>query len=208
MLQPIIMSNAIMAQDSRFFKKEMHEIMRGGTMKSHYCVLFFAIMISVSTWADTDTVSYNRWRKAMSENDSYLRLLQVLDNNVRENAAALILTMQKKRTTFMETAPYHSAEIGRSLAASQEYLDRLSRVSDIALDEIGIAYFAGLHRHYRKAIEEQKAIQAELIKQSPVTDFIIMKAQIIYSEMAEAGAEQIEIKRKLDIKEPVFPRIK
>jgi hypothetical protein len=110
--------------------------------------------------------------------------------------------MQTKKTAFFEMAKHHSDEIGRSLATSEDYLTRLQKTTDIAMDEIHIAYFAGLHQHYRKAIEDHRAIQEELIKKSPATSVIIMNAMRIYAEVQKAGKEQKSLEVELKIKEP------
>lgn len=149
-----------------------------------------------------DTLSLERWKKSLNENDDFLHVLKIMDNNVIENAKVLIYSMQKKKALFFEITKYNSEEIGRNLASSEEYLNMLQKRTDIAMDEIQIAYYAGLHQHYKKAIEQSRALQAELIKVAPVSSIIEMAALSIYSEVSKAENEQIELENKMDIHGP------
>lgn len=153
-----------------------------------------------------DTIPLVQWKQALSDNDEYLHALQVMDRNTIENAKALIHNMQTKATANMAIAIYHSDEMGRSLAESEDYLTRLEKATNKAMDAMQLGYLADLHRYYRKAIQEQKLLKEELIKVSPATSVIVMKATAIYAEMEKAGKEQIDLDLKMDIKEPGNPK--
>jgi hypothetical protein len=152
--------------------------------------------------AQKKTLSVENWKKALVENDEFLHALKVMDNNIIENAKVLVHNMRTKKALFFETAKYHSDEIGRTLAASEDYLTQLQKKTDIAMDEIQVVYYAGLHQHYKKAIEESRALQDELIKATPATAVIEMEALTIYSEISKAESEQTDLERKMDIQEP------
>jgi hypothetical protein len=162
--------------------------------------VILATFFSVSS--QKDSVSLERWKQAFSENDEYLHALEVNDHNILENAKVLIHNLQTKKKVFVEIAKFNSEEIKRSLNSSEAYLDRLEKATDLAMDAMQLGYFADLHKHYRMAIEKQKAMQEELVKASPATAAIVMNAQHIYSEILKAGTEQIELERKMDIKVP------
>jgi hypothetical protein len=155
-----------------------------------------------------DTIPLALWKQALSDNDEYLHILQVLDRNTIENAKALIHNMETKKPVNAAIATFHSNEIGRSLAASEDYLTRLEKATDKAMDAMQAGYLVDLHRYYRKAIQDQKLLQEELVKASPATSVIVMKAAAIYAEMEKAGKEQIDLDVKMDIKEPGIPKQK
>jgi hypothetical protein len=146
-----------------------------------------------------------RWKKAMAENDEYIHALLVIDKNVLDNAKVLIHNIGTKQKLFTEMAQYHSDEMARSLHSSESYLDRLEKATDIALDEIGVQYCAGLHKHYRYAIEQQRGIQAELKKALPEKSVIKMKTVVIYAEMKKAEDEQKKMNEKAGVAEPGEP---
>jgi hypothetical protein len=159
-------------------------------------------------WAADDSSQLERWKKVLSDNDEYLHALQVQDRNVLENAKVLIHNLRTKPTPDLAMAKYHSDEIGRSLHASDDYLTRLSKETDIAIDRIHLAYLVDLHAYYKRAIEIHGKLQEELIKASPTTSVVVMNALKIYAEMEKAGKEQIDLDLKADIKEPVAPAIR
>jgi hypothetical protein len=153
-----------------------------------------------------DTIPLVQWKQALSDNDEYLHALQVMDRNTMENAKALIHNMQTEAKANMAIATYHSNEMGRSLAESEDYLTRLEKATNKAMDAMQLGYLADLHRYYRKAIQEQKLLKEELIKVSPATSVIVMKATSIYAEMEKAGKEQIDLDLKMGILEPGNPK--
>ena len=155
-----------------------------------------------------DTIPLAVWKQALSENDEYLHALQVMDRHTIENAKALIHNMRTEEAANIEIATYHSDEIGRSLAASEDYLTRLEKATEKAMDVMQLGYLVNLHRYYQKAIKEQKLLNEELIKASPATSVIVMKALAIYSEMEKAGKEQIDLEFKMGILEPGIPKQK
>lgn len=159
----------------------------------------------IAAYPQDDTSKIAHWKQALSDNDEYLHALSVLDKNVMENAKVLIHNIETKRSANYEIAKNHSAEIARSLAASENYLTRLEKATDQALDAMQLGYLADFHQHYRKAIEEQLMLQEELIKASPAKSVIVMKAKAIYAEMEKAGKEQIDLDLKMEIKEPGVP---
>jgi hypothetical protein len=116
--------------------------------------------------------------------------------------------MQTKTTANMAIATYHSNEMGRSLAESEDYLTRLEKATDKAMDMMQLGYLVDLHKYYQKAIQEQKLLQAELLKASPAKSVILMKATAIYAEMEKAGQKQVDLDLKMDIKEPGIPKEK
>jgi hypothetical protein len=144
-------------------------------------------------------------KKRIAESDEVIHSLVVLDKNVIENAKVLIHDLKTRTAIRHETARRHIDEIDRSLAASESYLAKLENASDIAIDEIGLAYFAGLHKHYQNAIAQEKAIRSELAKPKPEKSVLIMKATIIYSEAKKAESEQLELDRRAGIMEPEEP---
>jgi hypothetical protein len=167
-----------------------------------------AMLLVYPAIPQNDTITLAQWKQALSDNDEYLHLLQVLDRNTIENAKALIHNMETKKTANVAIATYHSIEIGRSLAASEDYLTRLEKATDKAMDAMQAGYLVDLHRYYRKAIQEQKLLQEELVKVSPATSVIVMKAAAIYAEMEKAGKEQIDLDLKMEIKQPGVPKQK
>jgi anion-transporting ArsA/GET3 family ATPase len=158
---------------------------------------FFAV------FSQQDTL-HLKLKKSLAENDEYLHALEAMDKNVIENAKVLVHNLQTKKALFLQTANYHSDEIGRSLASSEDYLTKLQKVTDIAMDEIQIAYYAGLHQHYRNAINAHETLKAELAKASPTNSVIEMNALTIYSEITKADNEQKEMQHKMNIKEPAI----
>jgi len=170
-----------------------------------YAALSMVLTSFFAAFPQDDTMSLGQWKKTLAANDEFLHALEVMDKNLLENAKALIHNLQTKKTVFLEMAKYHADEIGRGLASSENYLHKLQKATDIALDEIQIAFLAELHQHYRKAMEEHRALQAELIKASPATSVLIMKATNIYSEISKAESEQIELELKMEIKKPGLP---
>ncbi len=167
-----------------------------------------AMLLVSSGIPQDDTISLARWKQALSENDEYLHVLQVLDRNTIENAKVLIHNIESKKPANIEIAKHHSDEIGRSLAASEDYLIRLEKATDKAMDAMHFSYLADLHRYYRKAIQEQQLLKGELIKASPATSVIVMKATAIYAEMEKAQKEQVNLDQKMDIKQPGIPNTK
>jgi hypothetical protein len=172
-----------------------------------YLSFAFAVMIAAFSrvQAGEDSSQLDRWKRALAANDEYLHALQVLDRNVMQNAQTLIHNLRTKSRVNLEMAKYHSDEIGRSLATSDSYLTRLSKATDIAIDKIHLAFLIDLHSYYKKAIADHKQLQEELVKASPATSVLIMKALAIYSEMEKAGKEHIDLDTKMDIKEPASP---
>lgn len=155
-----------------------------------------------------ETIPLAQWKQTLSDNDEYLHALQVMDRNTIENAKALIHNIQTKEAANIAIATYHSDEMGRSLASSEDYLTRLEKATDKAMDAMQLGYLVDLHRYYQKAIQEQKLLQAELLKASPAKSVILMKAMAIYAEMNKAGKEQVDLDLKMDIKEPGIPKEK
>jgi hypothetical protein len=144
-------------------------------------------------------------KRSLAESDEVIHSLLVLDKNVIENAKVLIHDLRTKQALYNESALYHTNEIGRSLNTSEDYLSRLGKATDVAIDEIGIGYLAGLHKHYVKAIDEQRALKDELAKGVPEKSVLLMKATVIYAEMKKAESEQLEMDRSAGIKEPETP---
>lgn len=155
-----------------------------------------------------DTISLAQWKQALADNDEYLHALQVMDRNTLENAKALIHNMQTEEAANIAIATYHSEEIGRSLASSEDYLTRLEKATKKAMDAMQLGYLADLHRYYQNAIKEQKLLQAELVKASPATSVIVMKAMAIYAEMEKAEKGHIDLDLKMGILEPGIPKQK
>jgi hypothetical protein len=175
-------------------------------MKNHQSagiIMLLSVVFLVAAQSNDSLVL--RWKKAMADNDEYIHALLITDKNVLNNAKVLIHNIETKQKLFNEMAQYHSDEIGRSLRSSEDYLDKLEKATDIALDRIGVQYLAGLHKHYRYAIEQQKEIQAELQKASPEKSIIKMKAVVIYAEMKKAEDEQIKIDKTAGVAEPGEP---
>lgn len=173
-------------------------------MKTVVLITAGILLVALSAaFSQSDTLSKERWKELVVANDEYIQALIVLDKNVLENAKVLIHAFKTKRSASIEMARYHTSEIGRSLAASQDYLTRLQKATDIVMDEIQIAHLAGLHKHYQKAIGDHKVLQDELIKATPATAVIVMKAQEIYSEMEKAEKVQIDLHLKMEKKVPV-----
>jgi hypothetical protein len=145
-------------------------------------------------------------KKSLASSDEVIHTLLVLDRNVLENAKVLIHDLETKETLYNETARFHAEEMGRSLNQSESYLSRIGKATDLAIDEIGIGYLAGLHRHYLNAIAAQRAIQEELGRPSPAKKVLRMKTAVIYAELKKAEVEQLEFDTKEGIKEPEPPR--
>jgi len=143
-------------------------------------------------------------KAALADNDEYLQSLEVLDKNVMENAKVLVHNLRSKARIFMETANGECDEMGRCLQTSEDYLTQLQKRTDIAIDEISVAYYAGLHKHYRNAIKARTALKAELSKASPANAALEMNALTIYSEIAQADSEQQAMQKKLNIEEPTI----
>jgi hypothetical protein len=143
--------------------------------------------------------------QAISDNSEYLHALQMMDQTVLENAKILIHNLETRQARFDEMDMMHAREIERGLLSSQQYLDRLEKATDIVFDKIELTLLSGLHRHYLKAMEQQKLIQDELAKATPENSVISMKAAIIYAEMKKAGEEQKQMLQKMGIKEPGEP---
>jgi hypothetical protein len=141
-------------------------------------------------------------KKTLVENDEYLHALEVLDKNVLENAKVLIRRVQTKETIFMQTANFQCNEIGICLDTSVDYLTRLQKSTDIAMDEIQVAYYNGLHKHYRNAIKAHEALKAELLKPSPANSIVKMNVLTIYGEIAQADSERVKMQKKIDSKKP------
>jgi hypothetical protein len=175
-------------------------------MRNHQIIgvvaMLFAIVFSNTQANDTLMA---RWKMAMNENDEYLHALLAADRNVLENAKVLIHNLDTKKAFSNEMAAYHAEEIARGLRSSESYLDRLERATDIALDEIGVRYLAGLHQHYTNAMEQERAIQSELRKTSIEKSIIKMKAVVVYAEIKKAAEEQTEIDKKAGIMAPEEP---
>jgi hypothetical protein len=165
-------------------------------------VLLSALFISGSPVVDSATV---RWKKAMADNDEYIHSILAADRNVLENAKVLIHDLETKKAVYNEMALYNTDEMGRSLDASEQYLTKLEKATDIAMDVIYVKYLKGLHQHYLYSLEQVKAIQAELKKSPPEKSVITMKATVIYAEMKKAEEEQIKMHEKMGISEPGEP---
>lgn len=175
---------------------------------SPFAALCIVLVGFFTVFSQQDTL-HLKLKKALAENDEYLHALETMDKNVIENARVLIHNLQTKKALFLQTANYHSDEIGKSLTLSEDYLTRLQKTTDIAMDEIQVAYYAGLHKHYRNAIKAHEALRLELTKASPVNSVIEMNALYIYSEISKADSEQKELQHKMKIKEPeIQPRKK
>ena len=175
-------------------------------MSASKLVGLIAVAVAFTSYSQGISISAAPAKKSLAESDEAIHTLLVLDRNTIENAKVLVHDLATKQVLYNETALYHANEIGRSLDASEGYLTRLGTATDIAIDEIGVAYLTGLHRHYVKAIGEQREMAAELAKPAPAKSVLMMKATVIYSEMKKAESEQLEMDSKEGIKEPEAPR--
>jgi hypothetical protein len=172
-------------------------------------IVAFGIILAGFFFAFSQTDSLHmKMKKTPAENDEYLHAMEVLDKNVLENAKALIHRLQTKETVFMQTAKFQCNEIGICLDTSDDYLTRLQKTTDIAMDEIQVAYYNGLHQHYRNAIKAHQALKAELLKPSPVNSIIKMNTFTIYGEITQADSERVEMQRKMDSKKPELQPVK
>lgn len=110
--------------------------------------------------------------------------------------------MKTKKALFLETANLQCDEMGRCLASSEDYLTRLQKVTDIAMDEIQVVYYAGVHKHYQNAIKAHEALKVELAKAAPAKTVVQMNALTIYNEITSAETERNELQHKMNISAP------
>lgn len=160
------------------------------------------VMVGFFTVFSQQDSLHLKFKKALSDNDEYLHAIEALDKNVLENAKVLIHNLQTKEAIFLQTASYQCAEMGKCLETSEEYLTRLQKTTDMAMDEIQVSYYAGLHQHYRNAIKAREAFKEELSKASPTKSVLEMNALTIYGEITKASNEQKAMQKKMDIKGP------
>lgn len=165
----------------------------------------FVLIAAFLSSSQTNDSALIRWKKAMSDNDEYIHAILSADRNVLENAKVLIHNLETKEAVFNEMALYHVDEMGRSIQASEFYLAKMTKATDIAIDQIYIRYLNDLHRYYQKSLEQLRDIQAELKRSPPEKSVIKMKATVIYAEMKKAEEEQTKMHEKMGIAEPGEP---
>jgi hypothetical protein len=166
-----------------------------------FAALCIVLVGFVAVFSQQDSL-HSKFKKALTDNDEYLHAIEVLDKNILENAKVLIHDLQTKKAILLQTASYQCDEMGKCLATSEDYLTRLQKTTDIAMDEIQVAYYAGLHQHYRNAIKAREALKKELSKASPTSSVLEMNAFTIYGEITKANNEQKAMQKEMNIKEP------
>lgn len=200
----------VIAKDLSILKREVimkkSSLMIGdrklhGLKKVTIATLGIIVAGFLTAFSQQDTTQA-KFKLALDKNDEYLHVMESMDKNVIENAKVLIHNLQTKKALFLQTANFCSDEMGRCLDTSEAYLSRLQKATDIAMDEIQVVYYAGLHQHYVNAIKARDTLKAELAKGSPVNSKVKMNAFTIYGEIMKAEDEQKKMQEKMNIKEP------